>query len=79
MDTKAENLRPWARRCPRLALVSVHLMVPIIWLLCVLEACIEGFQGFREAWCDSFSDEWPTMKCWIAETRKILRQEIAGR
>lgn len=79
MNTKAENLRPWARSRPRLALVSVHLGLPLLFLLCVLSALLEGFQGFKEECSETFSDMWPNTKRWTSDSKLILRREIANR
>lgn len=79
MNLKAENLRPWARRRPRLALASVYLALPLLFFGCVLCAFLEACQAFREEWHESFSDVWPYTKRWIAEAKKTLRQEIAAR
>lgn len=79
MNLKAENLRPWARRCPRLALASVYLALPLLFFGCVLYAFLGACEAFREEWPESFSDVWPYTKRWITEAKETLRQEIISR
>ncbi|MDE6735382.1 MAG: hypothetical protein K2J64_07965 [Desulfovibrio sp.] len=79
MNLKAENLRPWARRCPRLALASVYLALPLLFFGCVLYAFLGACRAFKEEWPESFSDVWPYTKDWTAEAKRRLRREVANR
>lgn len=79
MVTKLEDLRPWARHHPRIALASVHIAMIFLWLLSVLYALMGGLQGFWNAWRDEFAEAWAWSNLGMGKTKEILRQEITAR
>ena len=73
------ELRPWVRRYPRLALASAYFGLPLVFLVAVVAAFLQGLRGFKNAYREEFVIQGPDAKRYLLEAITYFRQEIASR